>query len=158
MWLILLSFLLDAICSNYFGYLPYSLSLFQPCFYIVIIVFLFFNMKNKKKYLRLGLLWTGLGCLMFQNLLFLRLFLFYVIFLWLRFLKEHYRMGFSLFFISLFSSILIFQFSSYLILSFIGYNNASIILFLYQFSHSLIFNLTIGVLFYYILGINRVVR
>jgi len=158
MILLLISFLLDNILSNYLTYSDTLLSWFQPCFFVVIIVFLFYYEKNKKKFFRQGILFTLLGSLFFGNSVILRLTGFLLITWFLTYYNKKYHNNFSLFFLALIFSLAIYHLTYYIILSLGKYINISLIEFFYYFGHFILLNLLVGIILYYFLGIKKIVN
>jgi len=158
MILLLISFLLDNILSNYLTYSDTLLSWFQPCFFVVIIVFLFYYEKNKKKFFRQGILFTLLGSLFFGNSVILRLTGFLLITWFLTYYNKKYHNNFSLFFLALIFSLAIYHLTYYIILSLGKYINISLIEFFYYFGHFILLNLLVGIILYYFLGIKKLVH
>lgn len=158
MILILISFFLDSVLSNYFPYTSPYLSWFQPCLFVVSIVTLFYFVKNEKKFLRQGILFTILGSLIFGNSLFLRLLSFLLIYLFLKKIKKKYRNGTGIYSLSLIISLVIHYFSYYIIILLAKDSNITLSLLGNQIIHSILLNLLIGILFYLFLGIKKLVH
>lgn len=158
MILLLISFLVDNILSNYLSFSDSFLAWFQPCFFVVVIVFLFYYEKNKKIFFRQGVLFTILGSLLFGNSVILRLVSFLLIMWFLTYYNKKYHNNFSLFFLALIFSLAIYHLTYYIVLSLGRYIDISLIEFGYYFGHFILLNLLVGIIFYYVLGIKRLVR
>lgn len=158
MILLLLSFLLDSILSNYFPYNISSLTWFQPCFYVITIVSLYFYNRKKDNFLEKGIFYTILGSLLFGNSLIFRLVSYICIYLLLNTINKNYRFQINTFLLAIILSLLIHFGSSYLIFVISKKITFSFILFLWQYIHYLLFNTILGVTIYYLFGINRQVR
>ena len=155
MILLLVAFLLDSILSNYFPYSISSLTWFQPCFFVVFLVFLYFKVKRKDIYLKKGIFYIILGSLIFGNSVFLRLISFVFIFLFLAFITKKYHSNIKIFLISLISSLFIHFYTTYLISLVFRKITFSFIDLLWLFIHYILFNIISGICFYYFFGIKK---
>lgn len=158
MIIILISFFLDSILSNYFPYTSPYLSYFQPCLFVVSVVTLYYFVKKEKKFLRQGLLFTVLGSLIFGNSLFLRITSFLLIYIFLKHFKKKYHNGVGIYSLSLIISIFIHFFNYYFFIIMTKDTNITLYLLGNQIIHSILLNLLIGIIFYLFLGIKKLVH
>lgn len=158
MILLLISFLLDGIVSNYFPYSINSLTWFQPCFFVVFVVYLYFYYLNKKNFLIEGIIYTIIGSLLFGNSILLRVSSFLLIYIFLKFITRKWNFSIKLLLFSLVVSLFIYFYSTYLISFVFGKITLSVIIVLWQYLHYLLFNSFFILIIYYFFGINTKTR
>ena len=158
MILLLLSFLLDSILSNYFPYSILSLTWFQPCFYVITMVSLYFYHRKKDDFFQKGMFYTIIGSLLFGNSLITRVISYLCIYIFLNTFSRKYHFHMKTFLLAIILSLLIHFGSSYLIFIVSKKITFSFILFLWQYIHYLLFNMILGIIIYYFFGINKQVR
>ena len=155
MILLLLAFFLDNLLSNYFPYTIKSITWFQPCFFVVFLVYLYFKVKKKDTYLKEGLIYIVIGSLIFGNSIILRLISFLLIFMFLSYFTKKYNTSIKLFILSLIISLFIHFYSSYLVSLIFMKTSLSFLHTFFLFSHYILFNIIFGICFYYFFGIKR---
>ena len=156
MYLIIIGLLLDSLLSNYFPYF-YNLTLFQPSIFCVILVFLYFKIKNEKLFLRQGLLFAIIGSLITGNILIIKVASFLLISFFLHQLKENYKLNFVVYILGIIGAIFINLFTSYLIYMLLTKTNLSIINFFNLYIHTILFNIILSTIIYYF-GIKKLPR
>lgn len=158
MILLLISFLLDSITSNYFPYSINSLTWFQPCFFVVFVVYLYFCYSHKSNFLKEGIIYTIIGSLLFGNSILLRVSSFILIYIFLKIITRKWNFSIKLLLFSLIVSLFIYFYSTYLISFIFGKITLSFIIVLWQCLHYLIFNIFLILIIYYFFGINSKTR
>ena len=93
--ILVLSFLLDGILSNFFSYMLGSLSLFTPYFTVVSLIIIYpYFIKNKKKYFLVAGILGFLYDLFYTNLLFANLIFFLILALTINYIFQKIELNF----------------------------------------------------------------
>ncbi len=150
---LVLSFVGDFFFSRFLSLSYFQVSFFYPCFFLLASIFSWFLIKNKKRYLVVIAVSYLVGCLLFQTNFFLRFLSFSVVYLFLQYFFDKVRLSLIPFFFFLIISFFLYYFTYFLLLFLFAYPGVSFSLFLIQFLHILPFNLSIGIVLYFILGI-----
>lgn len=155
---LVLSFIGDFLLSRFLSISYFQVSFFYPCFFLLTSIFCWFFTKDKKKYLLFIFIGYLLGCLLFQTNFFLRFLSFGGIYFFLPYFWNKVHLSFISFFFFLVLSIFLYYFTYFLLLFLFAYPGVSFSLFLTQILHILPFNLCIGLVFYFVLGIKHCYR
>ena len=151
--LLVLSFIADFFLSRFLSISYFQVSFFYPCLFLLTSIFCWFFTKDKKKYPIFILIGYLIGCLLFQTNFFLRLLSFSGVYFFLLYFWNKVHLSFISFSFFLVLSIFLYYFTYFLLLFLFAYPGVSFSLFLIQILHILPFNLFIGLVFYFVLGI-----
>lgn len=150
---LVLSFIGDFFLSRFLPLSYFQVSFFYPCFFLLTSIFGWFFTKNKKRYLGFVAIGYLIGCLLFQTNFFLRFFSFSIVYLFLQYFWDKVHLSLISFFFFLIFSFFLYYFTYFLLLFLFAYPGVSFSFFLVQFFHVLPFNLCIGIVLYFVLGI-----
>ena len=116
--MILLSFFLDSIITNYYPYTINNLSWFRPCFYILILVTVLFYNKKEKYIFEKNIILTIIGSLVFNVNLLVRTIIYLLIFLSIKYIIKEYHKSIITYLITILISLFIYYYFSYFIFIF----------------------------------------
>ena len=152
--MLVVSFLLDGILSNFLPYMNQSLSLFTPYFSVSFLFLMvpFFRKDEEKKYYLIAILYGFFYDVFYTNLLMCHVILFVFVAFMSKKIWKNMQLNFITipFFIALIIGI--YHASFLLLLSLFNIVNPSIQSFLYLWSHSILLNIIYGEILYLILN------
>ena len=151
--MILLSFFLDSIITNYYPYTINNLSWFRPCFYMLTLVTVLFYNKKEKYIFEKILILTIIGSLIFNVNLLVRTLIYLLIFLSMKYIIKEYHKSIITYLITILISLFIYYYLSYFIFIFFKETTITITSTTLVFIHSILINCIVGIIIYYLFDI-----
>ena len=153
--LLVISFLLQGILSNFLAYSPGDVSIFATIYVLVTLLLLYPHFENKKKYLLLLVIFGWLVDLVYCNTVLLNICMFYIIYKFSNLFHFFFPYNLLTINISNLLGVFIYHSLSFLLLSLFGSDSYSFIMLIRMFGCSIIMTVIYTTVSYYVIKLVR---